>query len=386
MTTRPRQPLHSWRPATPPRRQQGLSLIELMVAMTIGLFVLMGIAVAYTTAKSAFGYASNTVHMAEDAAFGLDMISRDLRMAGYAGCAGTSVTSNGATPPAYTYTPSLTLLAGQTLAANPNPFFGVTGAPTALQNVYADDFAVYGFDANNGTVNNAMGTSTAYTRSTTDPVLFVTGGSPQALQLNAAMSSASDNLAIPADTYNWANNTNATLMIVADCNSAELFSANSVNTTTKQISHAATANASASLSKTYGTDALVLPLASSLYFVATRTNASNPSLYRRYFNGSSVAVEELVPNVTAMTFQYGEDTTSPPDAVPDVYRTTAASVVSWPNVVTVRIGLILATEDDNLTPTTSGNINWLGGTYTPTDKRLRRAYSATVAVRNRMHL
>ena len=58
-------------------------------------------------------------------------------------------------------------------------------------------------------------------------------------------------------------------------------------------------------------------------------------------------------------------------------------------MVSVRIGMIMVSEEGNQAPTTDGIIKWVGGDYTPnstTDNRLRRAYSTTVSIRNRMGL
>jgi type IV pilus assembly protein PilW len=152
------------------------------------------------------------------------------------------------------------------------------------------------------------------------------------------------------------------------------------------------------LLNTYGADAIVTPLISSTYFLATRKNgtvsAKNPSLYRRYFNGTTATIEELVPNIEAINFQYGENTTlqtagpniGQPTFQTDVYR-AADAVNDWSRVVSVRIGFIMVSEDTNMTPGADNDITWNGGTFTPantTDHRLRRAYSTTVSIRNRM--
>ena len=103
-----------------PKVQAGLTLIELMVAMTIGLFMLLAIALVYSTSKTGFSYANNTVRMTEDGAFALDLIARDVRMASYAGCTGSNIRTAG-TPPVSFYTPKLDLLAGQAVTGTARP-------------------------------------------------------------------------------------------------------------------------------------------------------------------------------------------------------------------------------------------------------------------------
>ena len=45
------------------QKQKGLTLVELMVAMTISLFLLIAIALVYQSSKNGFAYSNNTVRM-----------------------------------------------------------------------------------------------------------------------------------------------------------------------------------------------------------------------------------------------------------------------------------------------------------------------------------
>jgi hypothetical protein len=137
-------------------------------------------------------------------------------------------------------------------------------------------------------------------------------------------------------------------------------------------------------------------LVTSTYFIATRNGAATPSLYVRQFNGttSTGLTQEVVPNIEAITYQYGENTTNTaaglPTYRPDVYRANGTTVTNWSRVVSVRIGFIVVSEEPTANATAqAATIPWLGGNYTPlstTDGRLRRAYSTTVSIRNRAGL
>lgn len=374
-----------------------------MVALAIGLALLLVISLVYLGAKNVFGYANNTVRMSEDANYALEMVAREIRMASYAGCAGTYATMSSGTPAVLTYVPNLDLISGQNHslsqadAQSLNPFFGtaaLAGDPSPT-GVFTAFNSVRGFDATFAAARTALGSSSAYTLSTTDPVLYVAGGSNEAVQINAATTSPSAALTIHGNPYGWKD---MTLFVISDCGKSEVFQADSVTATA--ITHAATVNDSASFSADYGNDALVMPLTSSLFFLATpKTGAAKPSLYRRHFNGNlgtassnaGVTSEELVTHVEAIEFQYGENTTNDatgqPTYLADVYRTSAGAVVDWSRVVSVRIGLVLSSEDDNLTPDTSAAFPWLRGTFSAvSDRRLRRTYGTTVTIRNRMGL
>jgi type IV pilus assembly protein PilW len=377
------------------QHQTGLTLIELLVAMAISLFMLIAIALVYSSSKTGFTYANNTVRMSEDAAFVLELMGRDIRMAGYAGCAGSAVGSTGGATPADVFIPSLDLVDAQTLSSvsiKPNPFSGVSGGN--LTAIFTARNAVWGFPANDSNALSVLGGgTTSYTLSTTNPILYLAGGSPQALQLSASATTVDDNLSITANTYGWsADATSPTFLIISNCQASELFRG-SLSGGGTVINHSTTSNDSASFANVYSSDATITALHSSVYFIATRVGSANPSLYRRFFNGRVATTEELVPNVEAITFHYGENTSNTTSAIPeptyraDIYRTDPAAVVDWSRVVSVRMGLILVSEENGQASVANQSVAWINGTYTPpNDRRVRRAYSTTVSVRNRMGL
>lgn len=91
--------------------------------------------------------------------------------------------------------------------------------------------------------------------------------------------------------------------------------------------------------------------------------------------------QPLVDGVEAFRVSYGEDTND--NNYADDYIASAA-VTDWENVVSVRVQLLLATEDDNLTETAQP-YTFNGATVNnPGDKKLRRVYSTVISVRNRL--
>jgi type IV pilus assembly protein PilW len=69
----------------PFRRQRGLSLVELMVAMLIGLILLFGVTQVYVSSKRSANAQEDLARMQENGRFAMDLITRDLRRAGYWG-------------------------------------------------------------------------------------------------------------------------------------------------------------------------------------------------------------------------------------------------------------------------------------------------------------
>lgn len=77
-------------------KQQGFSLIELMIAMVLGLVVVLGIAQIFVGAKQTYVVQSASARMQEDARYTLTRLAQELRMAGMFGCvslAGSSITN-----------------------------------------------------------------------------------------------------------------------------------------------------------------------------------------------------------------------------------------------------------------------------------------------------
>jgi type IV pilus assembly protein PilW len=389
-------------------KQRGFTLVELMVAMTISLFLLAAIGLVYMSSKTGFAYANNTVRLGEDAAFALDALSRDIRMAGYAGCLGSSRTP--VVPGTYDITtdvmiPKVSNVTGLSLNGDalPNPFSNsVFNAREAL--VGYDSAAAAAAVASAVGLTSFLANTTSYTvnaSTKTAPVLFVAGGSAQGLQLNATVAAGQKIAALGNDTYKWSNSDNGAdiMMMIADCKSSEMFRIANISTTSDITS-------ATNFLNDHSADAIVTPLITSTFFLATRSNApagTPPSLYRRYFNGktSMGLTQEIVANVEAISYKYGENTSNIAAGLPnagqptyqaDVYRDKASDVLDWSRVVSLRIGLIVVTEDANQTSSANPTVQWLGDntgstTYTPpntTDRRLRRAYSTTVSIRNRI--
>lgn len=93
----------------------------------------------------------------------------------------------------------------------------------------------------------------------------------------------------------------------------------------------------------------------------------------------------LIEGIENMQILYGVDTDG--DMSPNSYLSTPTSGVSvksdWDKVVSINISLLAVTLDDNLT---SQPIPYTfnGNTYTPPDRKIRRVFTTTIALRNRL--
>jgi type IV pilus assembly protein PilW len=67
------------------RRQHGLSLVELLVAMTIGLVLIGGAVYVYTQSRNSFGVNESVARLQETARYAMSVIEPDVRMGGFWG-------------------------------------------------------------------------------------------------------------------------------------------------------------------------------------------------------------------------------------------------------------------------------------------------------------
>jgi type IV pilus assembly protein PilW len=65
------------------RRQSGVSLIELMVSVTLGLLILSGVLIVFVNASAARNEVERTSRQIENGRYASELLSEDLRLAGF---------------------------------------------------------------------------------------------------------------------------------------------------------------------------------------------------------------------------------------------------------------------------------------------------------------
>ena len=68
------------------QRRSGFSLVELLIAMALGLIVMAGMIAVFSGNKRSAELNTAMANIQENARFALDNIARDIRMSGYQGC------------------------------------------------------------------------------------------------------------------------------------------------------------------------------------------------------------------------------------------------------------------------------------------------------------
>lgn len=334
-------------------RLRGLTLIELMIALTLSMLVLGVIIAILMGSRQTYRVNEAMTRMQDNARYAFQVLSRDIRGAGYFGCAGADVvptnTLNGPTDFLYSFGRAIQgYEATGSSAWTPAPDGSITSPLGGT-----DIIVIRGVEGSD--VNVPSYTITAPSTapgSTDDPKV------PSASGLATG-----------------------DVVLVSDCLAAAIFqitgmTAGAFYTVGHVAGAGAPGNATKDLGKAY-TGGKILKIATRVYYI--RTNADGrPALYRK---AGAAAAEEVVEGVENMQVQYGEDTSPNRDLTADVYR-NADAVADWSRVVSVRVSLLMQTIDNNVA-SQAQRYTYNGATTTPADRRLRQIYSTVIALRNR---
>lgn len=326
------------------RDMRGLSLVELMVAITIGLIIMAAVSSLFVSSKQTYTTQDSLARLQENARFAMQFLIKDLRLAGYFGCLDTVDTS----------TTNITLNGGTNF--NNDAFFPVEG------------------------VENASGT---WSRSTAATLPTGMKAGTDAFVVRMADESASANIAPGMlNGFSTLNVDNVTPfkpndnVIVADCEGADVMKITGIAGTALQ-------HGAGSLRKAYAPPARIIKMVTRQYFISTKTVDGKPvPVLMRDENGTA---NELVEGIENLQVLYGEDTDGPPDGVANIYR-TADAVADWTKVTSIRIGILARTIDDKNTDVDNVTYDVDGdGTdelANPGDRYRRRIFQATVQMRN----
>lgn len=358
-------------------RQQGLSLVEILVAMAIGLLLMAGVIQIFMSNKATFRMQEGLGRMQENARFALDYMTRDIRQAGYLGCTRNLEIRVGLQDPPAAFTPGVGIQGWE--------FIG-TG--------HGDNYDLNAIDLNTTNGNNEgwQGWTTAdgdaaldstpeviigsdilrvwHTAPTTGLVTDIPTATPTSLVLDNAVSIASGDF-----------------ILLSDCVGADLLQVCAVNGNTLDLQNGAgcdVGNDPGQQLTTLATHAEVAPLVATTYFIGKQANdpQNPPALFIAELqdDGTMANKRELVQGVESMQILYGEET----GGAELTYR-TAAQVANWNQVTTVRIGLLMNTISQVDDQNRGGiyNVNGTNLNIVVPDRRPRKIFTTTIHLRNR---
>ncbi|HSH29208.1 MAG TPA: PilW family protein [Thiohalobacter sp.] len=324
-------------------RQAGVTLVELMVAMTVSLILLAGVLQIFQANRQSYRVQEALARTQENGRFAIEFLTRDIRMADFWGCTNTIGKLN------------------NNLDSTSANFI---------------DFAAGGLDGTEGAT--ALAPDSLVLRSATGNGMDVTPPT-------SASASSTDDVLVPGNNLQEGD-----IILVSDCESADIAqvtgnpgsgSVPHASGTAHQPGNCATASAGCpgNLSKVYREGSRVFRARSVTYDIRNNTTTGEPGLWRTIDGG---AAQELVDGIENLQILYGEDTDD--DQTADRY-VDAGNVGDMENVVSVRVAVVSRSYTDNLTGGTAQNYNIFGTQQTPTDNRLRQVYTATIGVRNRLN-
>lgn len=346
------------------KNQRGVTIIELMIGLALGTFLLAGVLQIYVSSSQAYRTNEALSRVQESGRFALDFIMPELRQAGFKG--------------------------------------SCTGPVNNLLNEAGAGYSADLFDIDTGIFgwNDASGPHTLVGyRAGTDVVLI------KHASVNLGVT-ASGNTPINANNINLTGASGVpagTIVVVADAEGCDVFQSRS-NANANNLSRGASNSnpgpgnknpGSFNFSKAYQNDMEILGLRSVIFYVGTGTGGST-SLRRVRFDRGTLADaidEELVEGVIDMQICYGVDTNDDREA--DTFVNAGGVAANqWPSVVAARVTIVAVSPQENVS--TGGqtlSFSDCDGTVLTRDqsnypelgqRRLAQVFTSTVGLRNRL--
>ncbi len=356
--------------------QRGFSLIEMLLAMVLGLIVVTGIVQLFIGNSQSANLIGGQARLQENARFAFEFLSSAARRAGYFGCIRDAETR----------------------------VWGLIGNPVQLPE-YNVDQAVGGFDANGdgtwtpdtlnlpggtpGNTNWGNGIDIASLDPNSDIIVFRNLREPTQT-LTATMQPLEDAVVTaPGGDPGFGVDD---IVMVADCEQAAVYRVTGMNVAGNEATLLNAVNAGGAspffqnsalvtppagpqvpftksfLGRSYGADAVVGAVESTYFFIAPSTRANNAgdmpaALWQKVGPNAPV---ELIQGVENMQILYGVDTTLADD-IPNPNQYVIASAVPDPRqVVSIQVTLTVNSIDR----------------VTEDNATLRRTFSKTILVRN----
>lgn len=316
-----------------PMQHAGFSLVELLVAMGLGVLLMLGVITVFDSTREGSRVQEAMASVQDTGRMAMDFISRDFRNADFSGCVNDKSRVQN-------------LVAGGN--ADVNQFFnngGITGVASASSLTRTNSA---------GEVKNVVdGSST----------VRIVGAQPACDGITSIDSSAADE-DDPLTFRTSCAIDPGTVLLVSNCRFGDIFVKTNAATDTT-IEHTTTpvngvSNTSALFQTTYREEAQVLAPFVREYFLSANSRGGN-SLYR-LDNGE---FQELVPNVENFRVVYGYDTDNPADGAADSFDDNPPDMAQ---VVSARIELTVRSN------------NAING------DAVTRTYTGTSSIRNRLVL
>lgn len=323
------------RPSSP-LRQRGLTLVELMVALVLGLVVIGAIVNLFLTNRQTYRTTENLARMQENLRIAFELMARDVREAGATACGATNIANvlNGITNWSWQGETLIAYAPGATLPP-PTPTNVAAGSPVlsiAKGSDPANEIHVTGHNPASATL-----TLSSTTGLDVGDILFLCAG--------------------PDAAIFQATNVNSSSLTVVHNDGSSIAPGNCTKCLSTPVICGSGGAAPQPASCRNFTGGTLLKFQHILWYVGTNDRGGT-SLYRKVGNDDAV---EMVPDIDQLTLNFlsvGGTTYQP-----------IASVADWTQVRAVRI-MVRSVSTDKIG--TDG-------------QPLRREYPFTIALRNRLN-
>lgn len=377
-------------------RQSGFSLVEIMVALVISLFLTIGVIQLFVGTKQTYRVNDALSRLQENGRFAMEKLKEDLLMVGHYGCFRSAKFMNGQ----FQADPSFENL----LKERSDYSWNLGQAIQGYESTGPDSWSP-ALDASL-TTPYAGGEADAITIRSADnssvPILRHVSAESQDLDLDKA---GKGPVRVPAGS----NFKACDIVVASSCYDARVFQITGISSADatgnypagKLLAHEVNDSCvpgnrrtDLNLQSDYANmgnaeESELMRIITKSYYLRAGADG-NPALWRRV---SEQEPQELVSGVERMQIRYGicsggsinEMTIKPP-------YLNANDIAKWDDVCSVRIDLLLVSTGDRLATTPDGETQKVifpadTGTVVTipaSDRRLREAFSTTVAIRNRL--
>lgn len=364
--------------------QKGLTLIELLVSMLIASIVFGGVVAVVQTSRSNHASEQESSLMQESTRFAIELLSRDIRMAGALGCAERQSTALGN-------------VLGQTPAEESSDdeddedsneaetrsnlgglvdnsrAIGITGYEGAVQ-----DFPVAVIQSEE---NSSDAIILRYANPDPRMMAVVESHVGQSITTQGSHNfKTGDKIAVVDKGCRQAGifqNTSTTQGTVAHSETTGGYPGNCSGHLYTNDSFNCSTTASKSSSSKFKRGSLLYPYVAHAYYIDQSNIVTGmPALKRTVMNSTGARPEELAQGVESLNFEYGVDDDDDGRIDDDTY-VTAENVEDWENVVSVKFYMILRSQNEVLAEPRD-----VPGEDGVQDRYLRQEVSGTIALRN----
>jgi type IV pilus assembly protein PilW len=342
------------------RSSKGFSIVELMVAILIGLIILAGVIQVVISSKTTFLGQEEMSFIQENARYAVDLLGKDIQSAGYWGCAGQGAkfavaAKDNAAAPGLVGAQAVGGYSGSQYATMPDYLKTRVRGVGATAPVYSDVLIVRGAENSITGITDHDGatitTNPDHDHGLSDNAYFVIAGEDcRRLSIVQAATASGNTI-----TYNATDNYSTAIkpsLLKASYDHTEAY-------------------------ESYSKGATVMKYEAKAYFIGNSSAITGfPALKRVAFSGGGVQQEELALGVEDMQIRYGV-------AGSGGVRYKSADEVTaaeWASVRSVQVQLVFRSQ--SASAQSAVEQEFLGKTYN--DGFMRQLVSTTFRLRNRI--